>query len=69
MKTAALPVYYAGIVLEYGDWEEKVRRIVRFAEQARKTGLVMVEEWKITVDKFVTDAMAKAGDVHKEEQA
>lgn len=61
VRTAALPVYYAGIVLEYGSWEERLRRIARFAEQARKTGLVMVEEWKITVDKFVTDAMAKAG--------
>lgn len=59
VKTAALPIYYAGIVLEYGDREEKLRRIEKFAEQARKTGLVMVEEWKITVDKFVTDAMAK----------
>ena len=68
VKTAALPVYYAGIVLEYGNWEEKVRRIVKFAEQARKTGLVMVEEWKITVDKFVTDAMANLGNVHREEQ-
>ena len=60
VKTAALPVYYAGIILEYGDSEEKFRRIAKFAEQARKTGLVMVEEWKITVDKFVTDAMAKS---------
>ena len=60
VKTAALPVYYAGIVLEYGSREEKLRRIGKFAEQARKTGLVMVEEWKITVDKFVTDAIAKA---------
>ena len=59
VKTAALPIYYAGIVLEYGDREEKLRRIEKFAEQARKTGLVMVEEWKVTVDKFVTDAMAK----------
>ena len=30
--------------------------------KARKTGLVMVEEWKITVDKFVTDAIAKLGE-------
>lgn len=60
VKTAALPVYYAGIVLEYGSREEKLRRIGKFAEQARKTGLVMVEEWKITVDKFVTDAIARA---------
>lgn len=62
VRTAALPVYYAGIVLEYGDTDEKYRRIAKFAEQARKTGLVMVEEWKITVDKFVTDAMAKLGE-------
>ncbi len=62
VKTAALPVYYAGIVLEYGSPEEKLRRIAKFAAQARKTGLVMVEEWKITVDKFVTDAMAQMAD-------
>lgn len=59
VKTAALPIYYAGIVLEYGSRDEKLRRIGRFADQARKTGLVMVEEWKITVDKFVTDAIAR----------
>lgn len=58
VKTAAMPVYYAGIVLEYGDREEKLRRIEKFAEQVRKTGLVMVEEWKITADKFITDAIA-----------
>ena len=58
VKTAALPIYYAGIVLEYGSREERLGRIAKFAEQARKIGLVMVEEWKITVDQFVTDAMA-----------
>lgn len=61
VKTAALPVYYAGIVLEYGSREEKLQRIGKFAEQARKTGLVMVEEWKITADKFITDAIARLG--------
>ena len=59
METAALPVYYGGIVLKYGSREEQLRRIGKFARQARKTGLAMVEEWKITVDKFVTDAMAE----------
>ena len=59
VNTAAMPVYYAGIVLKYGNREEKIRRIRRFAEQARKTGLVMVEEWKITADKFITDAVAE----------
>lgn len=63
VKTAALPIYYAGIVLGYGEPEERFRRIVKFAEQARKSGLVMVEEWKITVDKFVTDAVARMGEV------
>ena len=58
VRTAALPVYYAGIVLAYGDREERLARIGKFADQARKTGLVKVEEWKITVDKFVTDAIA-----------
>lgn len=58
VKTAAMSIWYAGIVLEYGTREEKLRRIERFAEQVRKTGLVMVEEWKITADKFITDAIA-----------
>lgn len=58
VKTAAMAIWYAGIVLEYGTREEKLRRIERFAEQVRKTGLVMVEEWKITADKFITDAIA-----------
>ena len=53
-----MAIWYAGIVLEYGTREEKLRRIERFAEQVRKTGLVMVEEWKITADKFITDAIA-----------
>lgn len=59
VRTAAMPVYYAGIVLEYGEREEQLRRIGKFAEQVRVTGLVMVEEWKITADKFITDALAK----------
>ena len=59
VETAALPVNYGGIVLKYGSREEQLRRIGKFARQARKTGLAMVEEWKITVDKFVTDAMAE----------
>lgn len=58
VKTAAMAIWYAGIVLEYGTRKEKLRRIERFAEQVRKTGLVMVEEWKITADKFITDAIA-----------
>lgn len=62
VETAALPVYYAGIVLKYGSREEQLCRIGKFARQARKTGLVMVEEWKITVDKFVTDAMAEVAE-------
>lgn len=58
VRTAAMSVWYAGIVLAYGTREEKLCRIGRFAEQVRKTGLVMVEEWKITADKFITDAIA-----------
>ena len=58
VKTAAMAIWYAGLVLEYGTREEKLRRIERFAEQVRKTGLVMVEEWKIAADKFITDAIA-----------
>lgn len=58
VQTARLPLYYAGIVLGYGSLEERLLRIAKFAEIARQTNLHMVEEWKITVDQFVTDSLA-----------
>lgn len=58
VKTAVMPLWYAGIVLEYGDKQERMERIQKFASQARKLGLEKVEEWKITPDKFITDAIA-----------
>ncbi len=58
VKTAAMPVWYAGIVLAYGDLETRRNRITRFAAHARKLGLERVEEWKITPDQFITDAIA-----------
>lgn len=58
VKTARLPLYYAGICLGYGSREKQLDMIVAFASQAKKIGLVMVEEWKITVEKFVTDSIA-----------
>lgn len=57
VKIARLPLYYAGIVLEYGSIEERMNKIIKFAFIARSMGLEMVEEWKITVDKFVTDSV------------
>ena len=58
VKTAAMPIWYAGIVLGYGDRQTRLERIQKFAAQARKVGLEKVEEWTITPDMFITDAMA-----------
>ncbi len=59
VKTAAMPVWYAGIVLGYGGKEERLSRIARFAAQARRIGLEKVEEWTITPEAFLTDALAE----------
>mgnify|MGYP004519443181 CR=1 FL=1 len=56
--TAVMPVWYAGIVLEYGDRSARLERIGKFASHARLLGLERVEEWHITPDQFLTDAMA-----------
>lgn len=48
----------AGIVLGYGTKEERLDRITKFAAHARKLGLERVEEWKITPDQFITNALA-----------
>ena len=58
VKTAVMPIWYAGIVLEYGDRQTRLDRISRFAAQARKLGLEKVEEWTITPDMFITDSIA-----------
>ena len=58
VKTAVMPIWYAGIVLGYGDRQTRLDRISRFAAQARKLGLEKVEEWTITPDMFITDAIA-----------
>lgn len=58
VKTAVMPIWYAGIVLGYGDHQTRLERIRKFAAQARKVGLEKVEEWTITPDMFLTDAMA-----------
>ncbi len=57
-KSAAMPIWYAGIVLEYGSKEERMERIMKFAAHARRQGLERVEEWKISPDQFITDAIA-----------
>lgn len=59
VKTARLPLYYAGISLNYGSREKMFYMISQFAYQAKKIGLEKVEEWKITVDQFVTEEIAK----------
>jgi len=59
VRTAHMPLWYAQITLGYGSPEERRARIAKFASQARKSGLEKVEEWEISVDRFVTDAMAK----------
>lgn len=58
VKTAVMPIWYAGIVLEYGDRQQRMERIQKFAAQARKVGLERVEEWHITPDEFITDAIS-----------
>jgi hypothetical protein len=58
VKTAVMPIWYAGIGLEYGSTEARLNRIRQFAAHARKIGLEKVEEWKITTDQFITDSIA-----------
>lgn len=58
VRTAVMPIWYAGIVLGYGTKEERLDRITKFAAHARKLGLERVEEWKITPDQFITNALA-----------
>ena len=58
VRTAVMPIWYAGIVLGYGDRQTRLERIRNFAAQARKIGLEKVEEWTITPDMFITDALA-----------
>ena len=58
VKTAVMPIWYAGIVLGYSDRQTRLDRISRFAAQARKLGLERVEEWTITPDMFITDSIA-----------
>ena len=53
-----MPIWYAGIVLGYGSKEARLERIMKFAAQARRLGLERVEEWHITPDQFITDAIA-----------
>ena len=53
-----LPIRYAALVLQYGSIEERLDHLRHFAATARKSGLQKVEEWKVTVDQFVTDSLA-----------
>ena len=62
---SALLILIIGFIV-VGFFAKKVRKsskmdpmLAKFADQARKSGLVRVEEWKITVDNFVTDKMAE----------
>lgn len=56
--TARLPLLYAVISLKYGTRDEKLAYVAEFAAQAQKSGLEMVEEWKITAEKFIAEAAA-----------
>lgn len=58
VKTARLPIYYASIDLQYKESDKQLEYIKEFTETARKVGLKKVEEWKITTDQYVTDAIA-----------
>ncbi|ELC8442722.1 DUF4838 domain-containing protein [Clostridium perfringens] len=57
VQEARLPLYYAGIVLKYGTLEEQLLNIKEFAKIANKVNLKMVEEWKITTEKFLMDSL------------
>lgn len=59
VQTARLPVYFAGLSLGYGAREKRLQMLTSFARTVRATGLEMVEEWRITADRFVTDMAAK----------
>lgn len=57
VQEARLPLYYAGIVLKYGTLAEQLLNIKEFAKIAKKINLEMVEEWKITTEKFIMDSL------------
>ena len=59
VQTARLPVYFAGLSLGYGAREKRLQMLTSFARTVRATGLEMVEEWRVTADRFVTDMAAK----------
>lgn len=44
-----------------GTIDERISNIRNFAKIARKVNLEKVEEWKITVEKFVTKALIDLG--------
>ena len=55
VKTARLPLQYAQLRLEHGDSETRTRILASFADVAKIGGLEKVEEWRYTVDEFVSD--------------
>ena len=59
VKTARMPLHYAIICLSHGTKDKQIESIIAFASQSRKIGLEKVEEWKITVDQFITESLAK----------
>lgn len=58
VRIARLPLVYARLKLGYGTRAERLSLAARFARDARSQGLVKVEEWRITVDTFLTDTLA-----------
>ena len=61
VRIARLPLLYAQLALGYGSREERLGLAARFARAAREQGLVKVEEWRMTVDQFLTDTLANLG--------
>ncbi len=58
VKTAEMPLLYAIIELKHGTKEDQLQAITAFAGQAKKIGLEKVEEWKITTEQYICDAIA-----------
>ena len=52
VQTARLPVMYVQLELEYGNLEERRQVADRFFEVAEKTGLLMIDEWRVTTELY-----------------
>ena len=62
VKLARMPLYYAGVVIGYGDKRRQYDMLAQFARIARENRVDMV--WEVgcnTTDQFIADAMASLG--------